>query len=45
MTRVPSSVVAGALAMVPLMVPVVFVVGHVINHSAGICLDCGFGGD
>jgi hypothetical protein len=42
--RVRISVVAGAMAMFLMTVPVVFVVGHEINHWGG-CLSCGYGGD
>ena len=42
--RVRASVGAGALAMFLVMVPVVFVVGHEVNHWGG-CFDCGYGGD
>jgi Na+-driven multidrug efflux pump len=42
--RVRLSVVAGAMAMFLMTVPVVFVVGHEINHWGG-CLSCGYGGD
>ncbi len=43
--RVRVSVVAGAMAMFLVMVPVVFVVGHEVNHWGGGCFDCGYGGD
>jgi hypothetical protein len=32
------------MAMFLMTVPVVFVVGHEINHWGG-CLSCGYGGD
>ncbi|MFL6178469.1 MAG: hypothetical protein ACJ74E_01290 [Actinomycetes bacterium] len=42
--RARSSVAAGAMAMFLVMVPVVFVVGHEVNHWGG-CISCGYGGD
>jgi hypothetical protein len=43
--RLRASVAAGAMAMVLVMVPVVFVVGHEVNHWGG-CFSCGgYGGD
>ena len=39
-----AAVVAGAMAMFLVMVPVVFVAGHEVNHWGG-CVGCGGGGD
>ena len=42
--RVRTAVVAGAMAMFLVMVPIVFVAGHEVNHWGG-CVGCGGGGD
>ncbi len=42
--RAWTAVAAGAMAMVLVMVPVVFVAGHEINHWGG-CIGCGGGGE